>query len=251
MLSLRVMGYWAIFLLMICGMAGCSQSDSQREAEADRHFQKGRALADSEDYKGAAEEFESALQDNPQSGAAHFELGWLYDTKLKDYAAGIYHYERHLLYEPDSKRADLVRERIRGCKEELANSEFLLPNMKNMQRDNDRLTVENQSLKKEVEALNKELATATAQAQVAQAQIQSQPVQTQPVEPTRAQTPDPQMPGVTPIPPLAHPRYHVVQPHETFSSIAAASHIRVSLLMAANPRINPRRLRVGQKLNLP
>src|SRR5271157_1585904 len=153
MLRLRAIGHCAVvFLLMSC-LAGCFQGENHLDEEQDPHFQRGRNLASSQDFKGAAQEFEKALETNPGSAAAHFELGWLYDTKLNDYAAAIYHYDRHLKLQPDSERAALVKERIRGCKQELANSEFPLPNSRNLQREADRLNAENLLLKQQLEAL--------------------------------------------------------------------------------------------------
>ena len=120
--------FFILLLLAICGN-GCIPGDSHVDEEKDPHFQRGRNLASSQDFKGAVEEFEKALETNPRSAAAHFELGWLYDTKINDYAAAIYHYERYLQLQPNSPRAQSidVRERIRGCKRELANTEFPLP----------------------------------------------------------------------------------------------------------------------------
>ena len=39
------------------------------------------------DYKGAIESFSKALEVNPRSAKAHFELGWLYEEKDPDPAA--------------------------------------------------------------------------------------------------------------------------------------------------------------------
>ncbi len=242
MLRLRAFGYCAIvFLLMSC-LGGCFQAENHLDEEQDPNFQRGRNLASSQDFKGAAQEFEKALETNPASAAAHFELGWLYDTKLNDYAAAIYHYERHLLLQPDSKRAALVKERIRGCKQELANSEFPLPNTRNLQREADRLNAENLLLKQQVETLKNQLAAAAAAAQsrAEPARYASAPAS------TRAETQ-----RWTAPPAAAHPRVHIVKSHETITSIAAEYGMKASAVLAANPQTDPRRLRVGQSLNLP
>ena len=147
MSCLRAFGHCAVLILLMSGPGGCAREANHPDEEQEAHFQKGRTLADSQDFKEAAEEFEKALETNPGSAAAHFELGWLYDTKLNDYAAAIYHYDRLLQLQPESERAALVKERIRGCKHELANSEFPLPNSRNLQREVDRLNAENLLLK--------------------------------------------------------------------------------------------------------
>jgi LysM repeat protein len=214
------------------------------DEEQDPHFQRGRNLVSSQYFKGAAEEFEKALESNPASAAAHFELGWLYDNKLNDYAAAIYHYERHLKLQPDSRRAALVKERIRGCKQELANSEFPLPNSRNLQQEADRLAADNLLLKQQVEALKNQLAAAVGAAAAAQSRVAALPQAAPPA--ARVETPPPAEP-----PAAARPRVHIVKSHETITSIAAEYGMKPSAVLAANPHTDPRRLRVGQSLILP
>src|SRR5208282_848745 len=158
MLCFRVMGNWVAMVWLAVCCCGCIPGDTHVDEEKDPHFQRGRNLVNGQDFKGAVQEFEKTLETNPRSAAAHFELGWLYDTKLKDYAAAIYHYDRHLELQPDSERAALIKERVRGCKQELANSEFPLPNSRNLQREVDRLNAENSLLKQQLEALRNQLA---------------------------------------------------------------------------------------------
>src|SRR5665213_3560490 len=49
----------------------------------------------------------------------------------------------------------------------------------------------------------------------------------------------------------SHPRVHIVKERETIHSIAAQYGLKASAILAANPRVNPRRLRIGESLNLP
>jgi tetratricopeptide (TPR) repeat protein len=235
MLRWRVMAVWAGLLALAVGLSGCVPDDSHLDEEKDPHFQRGRNLVNGQDYAGAAEEFEMALEDNPRSAAAHFELGWLYDTKLNDSAAAIYHYQRHLQLLPDSDRAQLIQERIRGCKQDLANTEFPLPNGQNQQREIDRLTAENLALKQQLASLRLQAASRAGTA------------------PTRATTgllmagfASAAKPAV-----LSRPRVHVVKQRETISSIAAEYGLKAGAILTANPRVEPRRLRIGQSLNLP
>jgi LysM repeat protein len=250
MLRLRVFGQCAVvFLLMSC-LGGCFQGENRSDEEQDAHFQRGRNLASSQDFKGAALEFEKALENNPNSAAAHFELGWLYDTKLNDYAAAIYHYERHLSLQPDSGRASLVKERIKGCKQGLANSEFPLPNSGNLQREADRLNAENVQLKQQVESLKKQLEAASAAALAAQSRADT--VRYYASAPAAAAAvADQETPRPIPTSTGSHSRVHIVRPHETITSIAAQHGVKASAILAANPQTNPRRLRVGQSLILP
>jgi len=230
--------FFILLLLAICGN-GCIPSDSHVDEEKDPHFQRGRNLASSQDFKGAVGEFEKALETNPRSGAAHFELGWLYDTQINDSAAAIYHYERYLQLQPNSQRAQSidVRERIRGCKRELAKTEFPLPNNQNLQREVDKLTAENLALRQQLEALR-------AQQRAAASNV-----------PQSGVTASSHSPGTAPVSPLApapaRSRVHIVKEWETISSIASQHGVKTSAVLAANPGVDPRRLRVGQALNLP
>ncbi len=152
MKCLRPVFLRAVFILIAVGLCGCFPgNDNHQDEERDPHFQRGRDLVNSQEFKAAAEEFEKALETNPRSAAAHYELGCLCDGKLNDYAAAIYHYERLLAITPDSPRAPLVRERIRGCKLELAGTEFPLPNSQNLQREVYALTEENRLLKQQLD----------------------------------------------------------------------------------------------------
>ncbi len=241
-------------LITAAALTGCFPGgDNHLDEEKDPHFQRGRNLASSQDFKGAAEEFERALETNPRSAAAHFELGWLYDTKLNDYAAAIYHYQRHLLLQPDSERAQLVNERIRGCRQQLANTEFPLPNSQNWQRELDRLTTENLLLRQQLDALHRQGAANQVAAQPAVAVLaHNAPA---PDRPSRVQrqvlTAPPASSSVSAAPAPAAHRVHVIRERETITSIAAHYGVKPTALMAANPKVEPRRLRIGQSLNLP
>jgi len=242
-----------VFLfLLLPALGGCLPGEGHVDDEKDPHFQQGRNLVNSEDYKGAMTEFELALQTNPHSAAAHFELGWLYE-KAGDYAAAIYHYERHLQLQPDSPHAATVQERIRGCKQELANSEFPLPNSQNLQREVDRLTAENSVLRQQVDALRVQLAAKSA-ASVAPTPQPTvvEHIETSATPSTSTQvTPPHEAPQGLPPPPTGRPKTYVVKEHDTIRAIALRFGLRPSAVLAANPRVDPRKLHVGQTLNIP
>lgn len=256
MKHLRALLYCAV-LMMAAALTGCFPGgDNHLDEEKDPHFQRGRNLASSQDFQGAVEEFERALESNPRSAAAHFELGWLYDTKINDAAAAIYHYQRHLLLQPASERAQLVKERIRGCRQQLANAEFPLPNSQNLQREVDRLTAENLLLKQQLEALRSQSAASALAgrpggvALPANAPEVDRPPQAEAQLQTASASSYKSQISNSPPPPSAR-RVHIIKERETIISIAAHYGIKASALMAANPKIDPRRLRIGQSLNLP
>ncbi len=100
---------------VICGVAlcGCFPSgQSASDEEKEPHFLAGRSRVSTMDYPGAIESFEKALEVNPRSAAAHFELGWLFAEKESDPAAAIYHYEQYLKLRPKCRQCRVVRQRI-------------------------------------------------------------------------------------------------------------------------------------------
>src|ERR1041384_8535315 len=96
--------------LLAAAMTGCfSTGSSQTDEEKEAHFQTGRVRVNGMDYGGAIEAFQKALEVNPHSGPAPFELGWLYAEKQPDPAAAIYHYERYLALRPKADNAETIR----------------------------------------------------------------------------------------------------------------------------------------------
>ena len=235
MLRLRLMIVSIGLLALIVGLSACSRGDGRVNDEEDADYQRGVDLVNSQDFAGAVKEFERALENNPRSAAAHLQLGWLYDTKVNDSAAAIYHYQRHLQLMPNSDRAHAVRERIRLCKQELAGEEFALPGTRNLQREVDRLTAENAALKQQLAVLR----------------------HSGPGREGLVKSKNPPMILAANISPLGRPapawhsRLHVVRERETITSIAAQYSLKPGAILAANPRLNPRHLRIGQSLYLP
>src|SRR5436190_904960 len=140
----------ALAVLLGLGLAGCVPGQGQSEEEREPHFLAGKSAIASMDYKGAIEAFEKALEVNPHSAPAHFELAWLYDQKDPNPAAAVYHYEQYLRLQPEAGNAETVTNRVLACKQELAKA-ILLPNTPGMQHELDQLAEENKRLRDEVE----------------------------------------------------------------------------------------------------
>jgi len=243
MMRLSALVYCAVLIFFGGTLSGCFPvADNNVDEEKDPHYQRGRSLSSSQDFKGAVDEFEKALETNPRSASAHFELGWLYEEKNKDFAAAIYHYQRHLLLRPNSERAERVKEHIQACKQDLAKSEFSLPNNQNVQRELDRLNAENVILKQQVETLKAQLTNGTA------TPVRAEATRVQPanlISRTALQSSN-----SVPVPP-ERPRVHVIKAGETIASIAQQYGLKQSSVLAANPKVDPRKMRIGQNLNLP
>ena len=160
------MTFWAgwfrgvLFLLGCLLLSGCIPSGSGLlDEEKEPHFLAGKSRISTLDYKGAIECFEKALQVNPQSASAYFELAWLFDQKQINPVSAIYHYEHYLKLRPSAGNADLARQRILVCKQTLAETVSFGPVTEKMQRQIEQVTGENKRLTDEnkhlLEALEK------------------------------------------------------------------------------------------------
>lgn len=235
-----------LILILLLGLSGCDPgSETSVDEQKDAHFLNGRNRSENHDYKGAIEEYEKALEANPRSASAHFELGFLNETEMKDYAAAIYHYEQHLRLRPASDYAERAKGRIRSCKMDLVKNEILAPVNQGMQRDLERLGAENLLLKRQLEALQLQLA---ARPNIASNPLPN-PVPPEPGPTLRTRFTNSE-PRTFPVP-QTRPRVHIVKAGETITSIAARYNVKLTTFMAANPKADPRRLKVGQSLNIP
>ena len=248
---------WVTLLLASLMVSGCWPSpQGQSEEEKETHFLEGRSRVNAMDYQGAVESFERALESNSQSASAHFELGWLLDQKQPDPAAAIYHYEKYLKLRPGAHDAENVKERILACKQELARTVSLGPISEKQQRDLEKLAEENKRLTEQNKQLTEDLAKWRAYAE-GRPPAQSNGAGAAPA----VRTSGLEEPGAitsSNAPTAGHTgalataaRTHVVKPGETLTMIARKCGVKVEALMAANPRVEARRLRPGQTLNVP
>jgi tetratricopeptide (TPR) repeat protein len=241
-------------VLLLVSVNGClPSSQSQLEEEKESHFLAGKSCLTSMDYKGAIEEFEKALEVNPRSASAHLQLGCLYEEKDPDPAAAIYHYQQLLKLRPDYENAEVIRQRINNCKQDLARSAFPLPVTPDTQHEFEQLAEENKRLRGEVEQWR--LYASQLQASNSQTmQLASAPRASEVTAP-------PATPSTNSTPNLSTAqrsstgtnlsRTYVIRAGDSLYSIAKKSGVKLDALSTANPGLDPKRLRVGQTLNLP
>jgi LysM repeat protein len=231
-------------LLGLCWLmlAGCDASGPVAvDEEKEPQFLIGRSRVNAMNFQGAIEAFEQALEMNPHSGAAHFELGWLHAEKENDPAAAIYHYQKYLELRPNAGNAETIRQHVFRLKQELAKGVLPIPSTPELQdkleqvtRERDQLLAENARLRS---ALTQAVATTnragafTAVPRPGSAGNPATPARFRPT-PTG---------GLT----------HRVKAGDTLASIAREHHVSLDALTAANPGLNPRRLQVGQSLMVP
>src|SRR5258705_12755940 len=93
---------------------GCSPArEAQMDEQRNPYFLEGKDRLGSRDYKGAIAAFEKALEVNPRSPMAHFELAVLYeqhsDQREDDYVAALSHYNQAVRLRPNAYPADNAR----------------------------------------------------------------------------------------------------------------------------------------------
>jgi tetratricopeptide (TPR) repeat protein len=237
--------------VFLCGCFPSSQGRNDEEKES--HFQAGRARVNAMDYNGAIESFEKALEVNPRSAAAHLELGCLFKDKDPNPAAAIYHYEQYLKLRPDAENAEIIKQHVFALKQDLARAVLPLPPTPGGQRELDQLAEENRRLREELEkwrAYYANRGVAPTNAPSANFASRAQPSNTgMQLASSGGDSRSPMPAGPRESGGVA--RTHKVQAGETPSAIAKRCRVTVDALMAANPGLNPRRLQVGQLLNVP
>ena len=244
-------------MLLLCILfAGCRMDSTGRgDEQKDPYYLAGKNRLQERDYQGAIEMFEKALDVNPRSASAHFELGVLYEQQQVDYTASLYHYGRAVMLNSNAPFAELSRQRMQECKRELAKSVVQPLSMQRLEMELDTLRAENQQLKQRLEAWQNYYAgrgvtlsngvpvtappasRTSAPAAAARNDVPTITARSNAV--TRSNVTQPST------------RTHTVTDGDTPSSIARRYNIRLSALESANPTMNARRLRIGQTLVIP
>jgi tetratricopeptide (TPR) repeat protein len=249
-------------LALLCAaawlLAGCLPSAQNRaDEEKEPHFLAGKSRVSTLDFKGAIESFEKALEINPRSAAAHFELACLSDQKEADPAAAIYHYQTFLKLRPEAGNADVVKQRIQTCKQELALNVSLGPLTERQQRELEQLTEEKKKLTEQVKKANEDLEKWRAYAarlQTATNAAGPPPTSSRPslvLERNGSTTGPTTGARSNTAPAVSSGRTHTIKAGDTATLIARKYGIKVSALLAANPGVDERRLQVGRTLSIP
>ena len=249
----------ALFALLVAAN-GCVPGDaSPLDEEKEPHYVLGKGRVNSMDYAGAVQAFTESLEANPRSAAAHFQLACLFDTKASDAAAAIYHYQEFLRLNPKANNAEVIRQRIYSCKQQLAADVLPLPSAPAAQKQLEDLAEKNRRLQDEVEkwrayyagqsAAQKNALTPAANHPAPSGSQTPDDISAAPVNPPPAKPIAPRTATVKPVP--APARTHTVASGDTLANIARAHGISLAALQTANPNINPKKLHVGQTLNLP
>jgi tetratricopeptide (TPR) repeat protein len=230
---------WLAALLLGCGGG---ESDSAAE-DREPHFLAGRRLVTQQDYDGAAKSFYKALEANPRSAAAHYELGVLFLSRKNDPASAIFHLQRHLILKPEAENKKDVLGQIEGLKSDLAGE--ILGNPQSQPN-------------RSIQALRTQLNHLAAENAALKHQLLSKGITPNPATTTNSTTTLPRQPlpgnGSTvpnPPQPATTLRTHKVKGGDNPTSIARQYGISVAKLLAANPGLKPARMQIGDELKIP
>jgi tetratricopeptide (TPR) repeat protein len=252
--SVRITAGLLVLLAGLVGSGCVPSAQSQLDEEKEPHFLAGKSCSGALDYQGAVEAFEKALEVNPRSASAHFELGYLFNEKIPRPASAVYHFEEYLKLRPKAENADLVRQRILSCKQQLASTVSLGPVAEKLQRDFDQMAQENKRLREDLEKVRAYAAwLETLTNHTGGARVAAPPSTL--AGPTSATGSGPRASpaAATETAPAAaaSSRTHTVKAGETPILIARKYGVKLEALLASNPRLDPRKLKVGQTLNIP
>ena len=114
--------FLAIFIAILAtAWIGCEPTGGAVNAEdKEPHFLEGRRQMQQRDFEGAERSFHKALEANPRSSLAHYEIGLLYLTRKSAPAAAIYHLQRYLSLQPTAPNGKDVQNHIEALKGDLA-----------------------------------------------------------------------------------------------------------------------------------
>ena len=261
-------GKWSFFLLAVAFFAagGCTPGDTgSTDEEKEPHYVLGKSRVNAFNYTGAIEAFEESLEANPHSAPAHFQLAILYDNEdsTADPAAAIYHYKECLKYNPKIPNAAVISGRIEACKQKLAENVMQLPSTPVAQQQLEKLMDENRQLRTQLGQWQAAYFALKTNPPVAPA-IPAPQTNLSP-RPQTSQTPDDLTAGAMATPTVTANRApaaaaqrnpapahtHKVARGETLAGIARSQGISLTALQAANPGVNPKKLKAGQTINLP
>ena len=253
----RWLAAWSAVTVLCCG---CERSVpttqvSAPDPERTTEYQQARRLYDLREFKASAQQYEKLLAINPDFTNGHFEVALLYDDKLTDPIAAVYHYRRFLELDPNSEKRQLVEDFIERAKvslvAKLPQSAITDPaDVSRLRDQNVALMRENELLKVQVAGFENAAAAASARTQTVTATEVEQVAPPTPPPTNVAVTPSPPNTGETP------PRVHVVQKGDTLQAIALKYYGTRSAwtnIYKANKSALPNKdqIKVGQQLAIP
>ena len=105
-------------LAALAFLSGCRQSEmslADRADRASRHYAAAMAELQAGRIDSAIKSFQDVVHEEPGNGNAHFQLAALLEDVKKDYLGAMIHYRLYCLIRPDSDKAAVAHDRMKGC----------------------------------------------------------------------------------------------------------------------------------------
>ena len=102
---------------------GCDRTEpsaAERADRASRHYAAAMAELQAGHVDAAIKGFEEVVRTEPGNGNAHFQLAALLEDSKKDYLGAIVHYRLYLMIRPESDKAAVATDRLKGCESRYA-----------------------------------------------------------------------------------------------------------------------------------
>jgi len=243
---------WSFAALLLCAILGaCTPTaEGPQDDQKNPFYLSGKERVQAMDYTGAVESFERALQQNPRSVLAHFELGLVHEQHLADYATALYHYNKAIKLRPAGYPADNIRQRIPACRQELLKADSLAVVYPSALRETEKLREENQELRRQILELKTGVA-ASGHAAPSGLASSGGPERSSTNRLSNANTSGGSGNVESGNSTGEKVRSYTVRPGETLASISRSQNVRLDALLAANRGLDPKRLKVGQTIKVP
>jgi tetratricopeptide (TPR) repeat protein len=148
-----------LFLLLLAGCDGADRLVLGTEAN-EPYYRQGDQLKRQGRYQEALAAYLKVIEKrNEDAPESHLEAGLIYQQYLKDPIYAIYHFRKYLELEPNSRQAELVRQRVDAAMRDFARTLPARPLEDQMLRIDlmgriDELQKQNLELKEEIARLN-------------------------------------------------------------------------------------------------
>ena len=106
---------WCIAFLFIAGCRQAEVSEAERADRASRLYSAAMAELQAGRVDSAIKGFRSVVKAEPGNGNAHFQLAALLEDAKKDYLGAMMHYRLYCIIRPDSEKAAVALDRMKGC----------------------------------------------------------------------------------------------------------------------------------------
>ena len=151
---------WLAALLLAGFWTGCRPGDGAGKQE-DQNIRTGKTYLDAGLHQEAEKAFQRALQNNPNSAEAHWQLGVFYYQDQIDYVGALYHLSRYAKL-PQAKNRDHVNRMMEICRQEIAKGMPLTSIDRDQRSKIEHLERTNASLRTEIERLRQAALATTA-----------------------------------------------------------------------------------------